>query len=169
MATAQEWADGFARQADADFRAWELYEKHPDVLAAACHKLLFLQMACEKLCKAHMIRSGTNPDDVVTTHRVVAKNLPLVIREEMIRRKSDEQAIKNIMRHLRHLSQEIEYLNPAVKDEGQRPDNCEYPWDAGGHIVSPLTWGFSPLRLCFEPAGRTFLKLLRCALDSNLP
>jgi hypothetical protein len=87
----------------------------------------------------------------------------------MIRRKSSEKAIKNIMRPLRHLSREIEYLNRAVKDEGQRPDNCEYPWDAGGRIISPLDWSFSPLRLCFEPAGRTFLKLLRCALDSNLP
>ena len=167
MASAHDWADGFARQADADFRAWELYELHSEALAAP--KLLFLQMACEKLCKAHMIRSGTNPDDVATTHRVVAKNLPLVIREEMIWRKSDAKAIKNIMRHLRHLAQEIEYLNPAIKREGQRPDNCEYPWETSGTIVSPLDWSFSPLQLCFEPSGRTFLKLLRCALNRNLP
>jgi len=56
MASARDWANGFARQADADFRAWELYELHPEALAERCHKLLFLQMACEKLCKAHMIR-----------------------------------------------------------------------------------------------------------------
>jgi len=56
MASAHDWANGFARQADADFRAWELYELHPEALAERCHKLLFLQMACEKLCKAHMIR-----------------------------------------------------------------------------------------------------------------
>jgi hypothetical protein len=109
------------------------------------------------------------PNDVLTTHRVVAKNLPVVIREEMIRRNSDEQAIKNSMRHLRHLAQGIEYLSPALNREGQRPDNCEYPWEASGKIVSPLDWSFSPLQLCFEPSGRTFLKLLRCALNRNLP
>jgi hypothetical protein len=75
MAMAQEWADGFARQADADFHAWEFFEADSQFPAPPCHKLLFLQMTCEKLCKAHMIRSGTNPNDVITTHRVIAKNL----------------------------------------------------------------------------------------------
>ena len=93
MSIDDDWADGFARQADADFRAWELYQKYPEACAEVCHKLLFLQMACEKLCKAHRIRAGADPNELIKTHRVVAKNLPLVIREEMIRRGQDNKAI----------------------------------------------------------------------------
>lgn len=47
MSIADDWANAFAQQAKADFHAWELYEQHPEALAAPCHKLLFLQMACE--------------------------------------------------------------------------------------------------------------------------
>ena len=49
MSEPADWALGYAQQANADFRAWELYEQHPEAVAAECHKLLFLQMACEKL------------------------------------------------------------------------------------------------------------------------
>lgn len=169
MTTADVWADSFARQAAADFHAWELYEAYPAALAAACHKLQFLQMACEKLCKAHRIRAGASPESQIGTHRVVAKNLPTIIREEMIRRNARAKAIAHLSRHVRHLALEIELLTPALSLDGQRPDNCEYPWQVDHEILSPLTWDFSLLHLCTEPTGRTFLKLLRCAIDSNLP
>jgi len=169
MSIAEDWADGFALQADADFRAWELFQANPKACVADCHKLLFLQMACEKLCKAHVIRAGGSPDAVITTHKVVAKHLPLVIREEMAQRGQQTGAINRLMRHVRHLAQEIELLNPAVRDDDQRPDNCEYPWRAGETIISPLNWTFNPLQLCEQPAGITFLKLVRCALNRNLP
>jgi hypothetical protein len=61
MSAVEEWSQAFARQADADFRAWQAYERHPAALVAECQKLLFLQMACEKLCKAYLIRSGPPP------------------------------------------------------------------------------------------------------------
>ena len=64
-----DWRIAYAnRQADADFRAWELYEHHPEALAANCHKLLFLQMACEKLCKAYLIQGGTSPRALQSSH-----------------------------------------------------------------------------------------------------
>jgi hypothetical protein len=66
---------------------------------------------------------------------------------------------------VRHLAEEIEVLNPAERRDGRRPDNCEYPWEAGNQVVSPLEWSFNPLRLCTVPAGRTFIKLLRGAID----
>ena len=59
MSQPADWALAYAQQAKADFRAWELYEQHPEAVVAECHQLLFLQMACEKLCKAHLIQSGT--------------------------------------------------------------------------------------------------------------
>jgi hypothetical protein len=44
MSEPADWALTYARQANADFKAWELYEQHPEAVAAECHKLLFLQM-----------------------------------------------------------------------------------------------------------------------------
>ena len=53
MSEPADCALGYAQQANADFRAWEHYEQHPEAVAAEYHRLLFLQMACEKLCKEH--------------------------------------------------------------------------------------------------------------------
>jgi hypothetical protein len=42
MSAPEDWAREYARQADADFRAWDLYQTHPEAVAAECHKLLYL-------------------------------------------------------------------------------------------------------------------------------
>lgn len=77
MSESDDWARQFARQADADLKALELYEKHPDSVAAECHKLLFLQMACEKLCKAFVIKARVHaPEDVQSTQGFIRKHLP---------------------------------------------------------------------------------------------
>jgi hypothetical protein len=81
MATTAEWARGYARQAQADFRAWQALEENDDV--HPCHRMLFLQMACEKLCKARLIDGGTPPAALQTSHGYVANPLPLVIRAQL--------------------------------------------------------------------------------------
>ncbi len=78
MATPAQWARGYARQAHADFGTWQATEGNEDV--HACHRMLFLQMACEKLCKARLIDDGTPPEALQTSHGYVANPLPLVIR-----------------------------------------------------------------------------------------
>ena len=82
MATPAEWADGYARQADADMKTWTALQGSADV--AECHRLLFLQMACEKLCKAHLILGGTPPINLQSSHGYVAKPLPVVIRDQLV-------------------------------------------------------------------------------------
>lgn len=168
MGVPADWARAYARQADADFRAWELYERHPDAVAAECHKLLFLQMACEKSCKAHLIRGGTPPEALQDSHGYVAKPLPIVIRQEIVSSGENLRKMQGVLNQVRHLAEEIEVLNPAVRRMGQRPDNCEYPWEAGDEVHSPLDWTFHPLRLITAPAGRTFIKLLRGAINRIL-
>lgn len=59
MATSDEWASAYARQADADFTTFETLQSLP---LPQCHKLQFLQMACEKLVKAHLCGIGTDPE-----------------------------------------------------------------------------------------------------------
>jgi hypothetical protein len=164
-----DWTRAFARQADVDLRAWELYEKHPEAVAAECHKLLFLQMACEKLCKAYLIQDGASSEDIQTSHGYIANPLPNVIKAQLVHlgRGSDKMS-RLIIDHVHRLAREIEVLNPAMKRGGKRPDNCEYPWESDDRIMSPLDWSFQPSRLYEAPAGRTFLKLLRGAIDRIL-
>jgi hypothetical protein len=166
MSTPADWVRGYARQADADFRAWELYEKCPEAVASDCHKLLFLQMACEKLCKAYLIQNNTPPVDLQTSHAYVAGPLPIIIRQQILLMRKSLKGMMGLVTQVRHLANEIELLNPAVRRDGQRPDNCEFPWeDASGTLHSPLDWDFHPSRLLTAPAGRTFVKLLREAIN----
>src|SRR5947209_7206810 len=125
-------------------------------------------MACEKLCKAHLIRSGTPPGTLQDSHGYVAHPLPIVIRQQIIYSGQNPRRMQGVLNQVRHLAQEIEVLNPAVRRDGLRLDNCEYPWESGDDVRSPLDWTFHPLRLITAPAGRTFVKLVRGAIDRNL-
>jgi hypothetical protein len=169
MSTAADWAKSYARQADADLKAWEFYECQPQAIAAECHKLLFLQMTCEKLCKAYLIQGGTSPGSVQSSHGYVAAPLPAIILQLILDMKQDRRRVRGLLAFVRRLSSEIEVLSPSMDRNGQRPDNCEYPWEDGkGDVHSPLDWGFHPSHLCTLPAGRTFLKLLREAINRLL-
>src|SRR5436190_214926 len=137
MSEPADWVLAYARQADADFKAWELYEKHPEAVAAECHELLFLQMACEKLCKAHLIRGGTPPEVLQGSHGYIANPLPVVIKQQILATGQNPKKMRSVLHQVRHLAEEIEVLNPAVTRNGQRPDNCEYPWEAGDQVMSP--------------------------------
>lgn len=167
MSKPDDWAKGYARQAGADFDTWNLLQGHSDV--PICHKLLFLQMACEKLTKAHLCKAGSDARQLQTSHAYIAKNLPIVIRQQLFQSGIRPQAQVWVLQHCKHLAQEIEMLAPAVKRGGQRPDNCEYPWeDGGGRLHVPLDWSFVPAKLLIAPAGRTFLKLTREAINRFL-
>ena len=165
MSTSADWALAYARQAAADFRGWELFEQHPEAAAADCHILLFLQMACEKLCKAYLIRVGADPKDLQASHGYTAKHLPSVIRQQLIDSGEDPRKKQGVLTLARHLAGEIELLNPAVRRGGVRRDNCEYPWEAGDNVISPLDWTFQPLGLVTAKGGPTFIKLLKGSIE----
>jgi hypothetical protein len=125
-------------------------------------------MACEKLCKAHLIRTGTKPDALQASHGYIAKPLPTVLSHEVVLLLRDQKDMAWAMSHVRQLASEIELLNPAVRRDGRRMDNCEYPWETDGVIFSPLDHTFAPSALLTASAGRTFLKLLKSAIRRNL-
>jgi hypothetical protein len=167
MATPAEWARGYARQAHADFQSWQALES--DQTAQPCHRMLFLQMACEKLCKARLIEAGTPPQALQTSHGYVANPLPVVIRAQLEFMGHNLRSKTGFLLFTRHLASEIEVMNPAMDRGGQRPDNCEYPWEDGGQLLhSPLDWVFSPLQLLRGPFGPTFVKVLRLAINRAL-
>jgi len=164
MSTPADWVKAFGRQADADFRTWQAFDGQRSV--PKCHGLLFLQMACEKLCKAHLISGGASPGK---RHAFIAKHLPVIVKREIVSRRRDVKGMGGVLEAARHLAREIELLNPAVDRDARRPDNCEYPWeDDSGVVRSPLDWTFYPSRLLTAPNGRTLLKLMRMAIDRLL-
>ena len=171
MATNREWSIAYARQAKADFSMFQtlmsVASLEPTVEVEECHKLQFLQMACEKLVKAHLCGQDNNPSDLQTSHAFVARTLPIVLRETAETMGLTGRHAKELMLQTRHLAREIELLAPAVKRGGLRPDNCEYPWeDELGELHVPLDWSFPTSNLLAVAVGRTFLKLIRVAIDS---
>ena len=164
MVTPAEWARGYARQAQADFRAWQALEVDEHV--HPCHRMLLLQMACEKLCKARLIDAGTPPTALQTSHGYVANPLPLVIRAQLEFMGENLRAKQGLITFTRHLAAEIEVMNPAVDRNGQRPDNCEYPWEDAAQILhSPLDWPFNAAHLLRDRFGPSFVKMLQLAVD----
>ncbi len=168
MSTTKDWVRGYARQADVDLHAHELYANHPVALAAECHKLLFLQMACEKVCKSYLIRGGAQPWSVQSSHAHIAGPLPGILRQRMLKVGYDARKIESLVTKFRHIAREIELLNPAVDDAGKRPSNCEYPWPSGDQVITPRDHRFEISRLLLEPAGVTFRKRLRDAINTIL-
>jgi len=72
-----DWATAYARQALSDLDA---REKLALAGAHKCHRLHFLQMAAEKVCKAHLTTINGH-SRVRKTHAYVAKVLPVIARK----------------------------------------------------------------------------------------
>ena len=119
----QDWARGYARQALSDLRAREMLA---NAGAEKCHRLHFLQMAAEKVCKAHLtFKSGH--ENVRKTHAYVARILPIIARLFYSVINANNQIARWEISQLQHLAREIELLAPACDDGNLRQDNSESP------------------------------------------
>jgi len=128
-------------------------------------KLHFLQMACEKLAKAHLLKGGSRLEDLEQSHAYIAKHLPTIVRQQMILNGENERVANSVRDQCKRLAREIELLSPAVKDGGRREDNCEYPWEHGGKLHVPAEWHFPNLDLLTEQGGRNILKRILEAIN----
>jgi hypothetical protein len=123
-------------------------------------------MACEKLSKAHLCKAGTDPKHVQSSHAYTKKNLPVVLREQLVIQKASVGVIRDLLKYAKTLAREIELLSPAVDDEGQRPDNCEYPWEDGKKkLWTPMAYTFFTEQLLTHRHARTVLKLINLAIE----
>lgn len=166
MASAMDWSKAFALQAQADFNTFGQLQMLP---IPECHKLQFLQMACEKLAKAHLCANKSDPSSLQSRHADIAKTLPVVLRQYCAAVKFDGESVHAVLKHAKHLAQEIEMLAPAVRRGGQRPDNCEYPWEDQKRLIQiPCTWKFAASQLLTERGGRTVLKLILGSISQLL-
>lgn len=159
------WARAFAVQARADLRARDALLLEEDV--PICQQLHFLQMACEKVSKAYRIQGGEAPDAVQASHVTAAKTIPVIAKQLLGRNLIPVQGADKVLHAIGRLAREVELLSPAVRDGGNRPDNCEYPWaDDRGGLHIPADFPFSELsRIDSHVAGKTFLKTIAVAAE----
>ncbi len=160
------WSRAYAVQAKADLATRNALRGVAGL--PTCQQLHFLQMACEKVSKAHRCRGGTDPREVQSSHAYAAKVIPLIAKQLFSRRPSPvDMSQAKAMEAIRRLSREVELLAPSVDDGGRRPENCEYPWeDAKGDLYIPAEHEFSELdRIDLHRAGLTFLKVLVTATE----
>jgi hypothetical protein len=143
--TRHNWNIAFAKQGLADFEIWELLEGNPvplpkEYTVPPCQKLHFLQMACEKLCKSHLIEiSSVEPEKHQDSHGYTAKNLTMIVRQELSYLSNPPTNGSYLLSQCQPLAREIELLHPSMDKGGKRRDNCEYPWVHGGVLRVPLT------------------------------
>lgn len=159
--TRREWSRAFARQAQADFDAWaslHLYRSRDKKVSPLprCQELHFLQMACEKLAKSHLLEAGSKIRDLEQSHAYISKHLPAIVRDQMILNGESERAARSARDQYKRIAREIELLAPSVQRGGKRKDNCEYPWEEGGRVIVPAEWPFSTLNLLTESGVKTF-------------
>jgi hypothetical protein len=160
QAPESRWSAAFLRQARSDLDAYELLVRTD---LAACHRLHSLQMWLEKLCKAYLwseaITERSNLPDFKTSHKVVEKVLPSLIRQHW-----RQVGYRSIPDHteIRDICREIDRLHPQIGSDGVRPENVEYPWPtlrAGKpHIAAPADQRFPVADRISKHTGRQVVK-----------
>jgi hypothetical protein len=158
-----QWRVAYARQALSDLDAREKL----DVAGLPhCHHLHYLQMACEKICKAYLCGRGVDPALLRKGHGFVAGPLPIIVREQIAEDSKKLQRSTWLIISVTKLCKQIELLAPSMDDGGRMPANCEYPWqDSRGRVITPAEHNFR-FDLLDAPAGRQLLRSLRRAAQN---
>lgn len=159
------WRKAFAAQAACDFDAYFVLARNSTL--PSCCSLHFLQMACEKTCKAFRCRDGSDPQSLQHSHTGVASQFPVIAREYLARQteRSFKRKYDPVLQNIRHIAREIELLAPAVDDNDRRPDNCEYPWTIDDQrVVVPADHEFAVSALRDNVNSIAFFKILTIAI-----
>ena len=134
--------------------------------AEDCHRLHYLQMACEKIAKAYRLREAeTFTENDLHSHTAFSKFILGFLKTPRLRNRYRSQDAKRrqIERYARSLATAIETLAPAV-DRANTPANVEYPWIEGDQVFVPIRHQFDVARRLLEPAGQDFLALVEIAI-----
>jgi hypothetical protein len=161
MATLNDWRIAYAKQGQADLLAREQLLENPAL--PECQHLHFLQMACEKICKAYLCGQGSDFAGLRRSHGYISGPLPTIARQVFARTPNADRSW--VLSAIRNLARRIELLAPAVDQAGTYPANCEYPWERSDSSVAvPAEHNFG-IDLAREPAGRHLLKVLQVAAE----
>jgi hypothetical protein len=158
------YASAFLKQARSDWNAFRAISVSAPPIET-CHRLHYLQMACEKIAKAYRLRDTSSAvDDLVSKHTGFAKFIAqflMAIRDEYAGRHAQHAAV---LHAARNYAREIEKLAPAI-DRTWAPENAEYPWEQNGAVVTPCEFTYPALSFLRTQGGFAFLKLVQRALD----
>jgi len=149
-------------QAQSDFAVYRVHLKN----AEECHRLHYLQMACEKIAKAYRLRDEqTFTESELYSHAVFSKFILGFLKTVWLRNRygSRDAKRRHLERYARNLATAIEKLAPAI-DRANTPANVEYPWIAGGRVYAPVSHRFGIAERLSEPAGRDFVALIELAI-----
>jgi hypothetical protein len=150
----RQWAKAYARQAISDLDVREMLAHSG---TEKCHRLHFLQMAAEKMCKAHLVVVNGH-DSLKKSHAYIEGTLPLIARQ--YRTISDQKMPEWEFKAVKRFARQIQLLAPACTDNESRPDNSEYPWqDAQNAIRTPCLYSFPEID--DGPENKTFVRLTR--------
>jgi len=162
MTDRQSWQTAFLKQARVD---WEAYQRTRQAPWPECHRLLFLQMASEKLGKALLVAGHSSLEKITQTHAAFVKFMQIAGNHRKLQKalgmKKPQQRAQ--FKTLLPFAYEIELLAPALAQRGPNP---EYPWeDPSGTILAPADHSF-PLvkRLHQTPQGMQLLKYVEIFL-----
>jgi hypothetical protein len=152
-------------QARSDYDTFKLLNRHG---SAPCHQLHYLQMATEKLAKAHFWRSNRPP---TASHRAFTVFVRTLLRghDEKARTRvaqalgyGSEFEYQAATKTLLPVAYEIERLAPALAFDGP---NAEYPWPAQDPASAPVDFEFPVWsQLIGSASGRQFLQFLERAV-----
>ena len=162
LATRQQWADAYYAQACSDWVLFRMLLQRSDV--PRCHSLHYLQMATEKLSKAHRFRDpAVNEATLTTSHLGFSRYLNAFLRSDLLRDQYSGRTaqLERLQRDCNRLARAVERLAPAV-DRSGHPGNAEYPWADGDAVLVPTTWSFPEITL-EAPSGVHFLKVIEMA------
>jgi hypothetical protein len=156
------YAAAFIKQARSDWLVFRALSEPP---IAFCHRLHYLQMACEKLAKAYRLRDTSSPiDELISKHTGFEKFIGaffLAIKSEYV---GKHKQLETLIRTSRNYAREVEKLAPAI-DRVCAPENAEYPWERDGAIVVPCEYTYPGLVFLRERGGFAFLNLIQRALN----
>lgn len=154
------WAEGFATQARSDWQTYELFAAKEGL--APCHRLHYLQMACEKIAKAYRLRlKGVDIEGLLVRHIGFDKFMSAYFESPAMKQayRGKDEARRAVATRCRLLAEQVEKLAPAV-DKIASPANAEYPWAEGETVVVPCAYAFPAVSLLRDRSGITFLKII---------
>lgn len=150
----ENWASAYAKQALSDLNAREILARGN---AEKCHRLHFLQMAAEKICKAYLTAANGH-ETVKKTHAWVSRNLPVIARHFFSLLNDSNKISRWEISEIRRLACEIEVLAPACDHGDVREGNSEYPWEDGkGNVRAPCEYDFPKI----NDGSRSIIRLIR--------
>lgn len=128
--TPQEWTDALLRQAKLDLRAAASLQEHE----LASVRAMLLQMAFEKIAKAHLAKTNWPSFENLRHSHAVASRLAVTLRstakdflrEAKYRGKTGKEALSTMV--------ELTKAHPALEKDGP---HLEYPWSRPDGLHHP--------------------------------